>query len=123
MIMEDKETTYKDNEVNETYQKMLTTLQRYCKEKKMTVYALARATGLSTSSLSNLLKGNTKPYVYTLLLICEALSISITDLFIAKTELLEDEEKIIICYRKMSNKKKQMLSFYMEMLEQYKEKV
>ena len=61
-----KETTYKDNEVNETYQKMLTTLQRYCKEKKMTVYALAKATGLSTSSLSNLLKGNTKPYVYTL---------------------------------------------------------
>lgn len=121
--MEDKETTYKDNEVNETYQKMLTTLQRYCKEKKMTVYALAKATGLSTSSLSNLLKGNTKPYVYTLLLICEALSISITDLFIAKTKLLEDEEKIIICYRKMSNKKKQMLSFYMEMLEQYKEKV
>lgn len=60
--MEDKETTYKDNEVNETYQKMLTTLQRYCKEKKMTVYALAKATGLSTSSLSNLLKGNTKPY-------------------------------------------------------------
>ena len=41
----------------------------------------------------------------------------------SKTELLEDEEKIIICYRKMSNKKKQMLSFYMEMLEQYKEKV
>lgn len=32
--MEDKETTYKDNEVNETYQKMLTTLQRYCKEKR-----------------------------------------------------------------------------------------
>ena len=123
MIMEDKETTYKDNEVNETYQKMLTTLQRYCKEKKMTVYALAKATGLSTSSLSNFLKGNTKPYVYTLLLICEALSISITDLFIAKTELLEEEEKIIICYRKMSNKKKRMLSFYMEMLEQYEEKV
>lgn len=59
----------------------------------MTVYALAKATGLSTSSLSNLLKGNTKPYVYTLLLICEALSISITDLFAEKAEPLKEEEK------------------------------
>lgn len=89
----------------------------------MTVYALAKATGLSTSSLSNLLKGNTKPYVYTLLLICEALSISITDLFAEKAEPLKEEEKIISSYRKISKKKKQMLSFYMEMLEQYEEKV
>ena len=123
MIMEDKETTYKDNEVNETYQKMLTTLQRYFKEKKMTVYALAKATGLSTSSLSNLLKGNTKPYVYTLLLICEALSISITDLFAEKAEPLKEEEKIISSYRKMSNKKKRMLVEYIKMLEQYCEDV
>lgn len=123
MIMEDKETTYKDNEANETYQKMLTTLQRYCKEKKMTVYALAKATGLSTSSLSNLLKGNTKPYVYTLLLICEALSISITDLFAEKAEPLKEEEKIISSYRKMSNKKKRMLVEYIKMLEQYCEDV
>lgn len=73
--------------------------------------------------LSNLLKGNTKPYVYTLLLICEALSISITDLFAEKAEPLKEEEKIISSYRKISKKKKQMLSFYMEMLEQYEEKV
>lgn len=60
---------------DEIYKDMLATLHKYCKEKKMTIYALAKATGLSTSSVSNLLKGTTKPYVYTLLLICEALSI------------------------------------------------
>mgnify|MGYP000018116695 CR=1 FL=1 len=104
---------------DEIYKDMLATLHKYCKEKKMTIYALAKATGLSTSSVSNLLKGTTKPYVYTLLLICEALSISINDLFAEKTEPLKEEEKIISSYRKMSNKKKKMLVEYIKMLEQY----
>lgn len=89
----------------------------------MTIYALAKATGLSTSSLSNLLKETTKPYVYTLLLICEALSISISDLFVKKVEPLKEKEKIINCYRKMSNKKKKMLVEYIKMLEQYGEDI
>lgn len=105
---------------DELYQKMLTALQEYCKEKKITIYALAKATGLSTSSLSNLLKGNTKPYVYTLLLICEALSISISDLFDDKTTLIE-EKWIVDCYKKMSSKKKELLVIYIEMLMQYDE--
>ena len=64
-------------EVDETYQKMLEKLREHCEREKMSIYALAKNTNLSTSSLSNLLNGKTKPYVYTLLLICDALSISI----------------------------------------------
>ena len=52
-------------EVDETYQKMLEKLREHCEREKMSIYALAKNTNLSTSSLSNLLNGKTKPYVYT----------------------------------------------------------
>ena len=51
-------------EVDETYQKMLEKLREHCEREKMSIYALAKNTNLSTSSLSNLLNGKTKPYVY-----------------------------------------------------------
>ena len=50
-------------EVDETYQKMLEKLREHCEREKMSIYALAKNTNLSTSSLSNLLNGKTKPYV------------------------------------------------------------
>ena len=100
-------------EVDETYQKMLEKLREHCEREKMSIYALAKNTNLSTSSLSNLLNGKTKPYVYTLLLICDALSISMT----------EDEKWIISSYRSLSTKKKEMLTTYIKMLSQYEEKM
>lgn len=87
------------------------------------IYALAKNTNLSTSSLSNLLNGKTKPYVYTLLLICDALSISITDLADKDVSMTEDEKWIISSYRSLSTKKKEMLTTYIKMLSQYEEKM
>ena len=55
-------------EVDETYQKMLEKLREHCEREKMSIYALAKNTNLSTSSLSNLLNGKTKPYVFTVFL-------------------------------------------------------
>lgn len=108
--------------VDETYQEMLERLREYCKREKKSIYALAKNTNLSTSSLSNLLNGKTKPYVYTLLLICDALSISITDLADKDVSMPEDEKWIISFYRRLSIKKKEMLATYIKMLSQYEEK-
>lgn len=108
--------------VDETYQEMLERLREYCKREKKSIYALAKNTNLSTSSLSNLLNGKTKPYVYTLLLICDALSISITDLADKDVSMTEDEKWIISSYRRLSIKKKEMLATYIKMLSQYEEK-
>lgn len=110
-------------EVDETYQKMLEKLREHCEREKMSIYALAKNTNLSTSSLSNLLNGKTKPYVYTLLLICDALSISITDLADKDVSMTEDEKWIISSYRSLSTKKKEMLTTYIKMLSQYEEKM
>lgn len=110
-------------EVDETYQKMLEKLREHCEREKMSIYALAKNTNLSTSSLSNLLNGKTKPYVYTILLICDALSISITDLADKDVSMTEDEKWIISSYRSLSTKKKEMLTTYIKMLSQYEEKM
>lgn len=50
------------------YRQVLKRLKDYCNQKGETIYSLSKKTGLSTSSLSNLLAGKTKPYVYTLIL-------------------------------------------------------
>lgn len=54
---------------DEDYQAMLTKLKTICKNKNITQYALAKATGMSTSSMSCLMRGETKPYIYTVLTI------------------------------------------------------
>ena len=55
------------------YQMMFERLKDICKQRKITNYALAKATNLSNSSISNLMNGKTTPYVDTLLRICSAL--------------------------------------------------
>lgn len=61
------------------YQQILSRLKKYCVQKNETSYSLSKKTGLSTSSLSNLMTGKTKPYVYTL--ICNALEIPMYIIF------------------------------------------
>lgn len=103
----------------EDYQCMLDKLNIIREQKNISKYALAKATGMSTSSMSNLLNGKTKPYVYTLLLICETLHISIGELFEKENTACEDEELIIGLYRIMSLEKQRMVKLYVDMLSQY----
>ena len=89
---------------DEDYQAMLTKLKAICKNKNITQYALAKATGMSTSSMSCLMRGETKPYIYTVLTICEE---------------DEDVREMIEAYQCLSPEKKRMLKVYMDMLLQY----
>lgn len=49
----------------------------------MPQYALAKAPGMSTSSINNMMKGKSTPYLYILFLICDALKVP-------AAQLLED---------------------------------
>lgn len=102
------------------YQIIFERLQNICKQRNITNYALAKATNLSNSSISNLMNGKTTPYVHTLLKICSALGISIAEL-IGEEEKVNSEEMLLIQdYRMMSSEKRKLLKLYIDMLAAYK---
>lgn len=104
---------------DEDYQRVLDKLNAICKQKNMSKYALAKATGMSSSSISSLLNGETKPYVYTMLLICNALEVPMGELFEKGDFDCETEEQIINAYRSMPPEKQRMLQIYADMLSKY----
>lgn len=101
------------------YQYMLDKLNSIRKQKNMSKYALAKATGMSSSSMSNLLNGKTKPYLYNMLLICNAMHISMEELLQNKNYNCENEEALISAYRDMTPQKQQMLQVFTDMLLKY----
>lgn len=101
------------------YQCMLDKLNEICKQRKISKYALAKATGISSSSMSNLLNGKSKPYLYNMLLICNALQIPFGELFEKESMSRKNDEWIINAYRMMPSEKRRMLRIYMEMLLRY----
>ena len=102
-------------------------LREQCGSHNISYYALAKEADVSTSTLHALMAGKTKPYMYTVYKLCNALDISIMDLLDDEdmpentTELNTKERDIISSYRKFSRSKKRMLETYMRMLEQFKE--
>ena len=102
-------------------------LREQCGSHNISYYALAKEADVSTSTLHALMAGKTKPYMYTVYKICNALDISIMALLDDEdmpentTELSAKEREIISSYRKFSRSKKRMLEMYMRMLEQFKE--
>ena len=69
------------NDPEKEYQLIFERLRDICQKRKVTNYSLAKLTNLSNSSVSNLMRGKTKPYLYTMLLICAALDIPMIELF------------------------------------------
>lgn len=43
---------------------MIATIKKLCEQKKMTPHALAKEVGISTSTISYLVNGKTKPQIY-----------------------------------------------------------
>lgn len=109
---------------------MVAALKKLCEQKGMSPHALAKEAGISTSTISYLMKGKTRPQVYTVLELCNVLGVSINELFsrpdtdvTAETGIQYitcDEKNLLDCYRGLSDKKKELLRIYVDMLRQYK---
>ena len=56
-------------------------IKELCDKKQMTMYALSKKTGISQSSLSNLMKKGSTPTFYTLDKICDGLGITLSQFF------------------------------------------
>lgn len=45
---------------------MIATIKRLCEQKNMTLHALAKEAGISTSAIGYLINGKTKSHIYTI---------------------------------------------------------
>ena len=72
-------------------------------EQNLSLRDLALKSGISKSELSNVILGNKIPNIYTLHLICNALSISLSDFFnYSIIRLRSKETSLIKIYRELS---------------------
>ena len=64
-------------------------LERLMKERNWTAYRLAKETGLSASTISNMFRRNTIPSIPTLETICEAFGITLAQFFAEDWNMVE----------------------------------
>lgn len=90
-------------------------IKELCDKKQMTMYALSKKTGISQSSLSNLMKRGSTPTFYTLERICEGLGITLPQFFcddIGKLELSSEQKKVLETWESLTDKEKEAVEIY-----------
>lgn len=117
--------------VEEECKAMAATLKKLCEKEGMSPHAVAKKAGISTSTISYIMKGETNPQVYTLMQLCNALGVQIGDLFDGKDDdvfetvgyITREEKELVDSYRCLSDKKKELLRIYADMLRRYDEEL
>ena len=81
----------------------------------MSMYALSKKTGISQSSLSNLMKRGSTPTFYTLDRICDGLGITLPQFFsenIGRLELSSEQKKVLETWETLTDKEKAAVEIY-----------
>ena len=95
-------------------------IREFLELNKLSIYKLAKASGIPYSSLNNCFQRNTTPTIPTLEKLCKGLNISLSDFFDFKknplrdTSLSEDEQNWLNLYRKLSKRDKELLNAYLD---------
>ena len=90
-------------------------IKELCDKKQMSMYALSKKTGISQSSLSNLMKKGSTPTFYTLDRICDGLGITLPQFFsddIGKLELSSEQKKVLRMWESLTDKEKEAVEIY-----------
>ena len=90
-------------------------IKELCDKKQMSMYALSKKTGISQSSLSNLMRRGSIPTFYTLNRICEGLGITLQQFFsddIGKLELSAEQKKVLRIWESLTDKEKEAVEIY-----------
>ena len=90
-------------------------IKELCDKKQMSMYALSKKTGISQSSLSNLMKRGSTPTFYTLDRICDGLGITLPQFFsddIGKLELSSEQKKVLRMWESLTDKEKEAVEIY-----------
>lgn len=90
-------------------------IKELCDKKQMSMYALSKKTGISQSSLSNLMKRGSTPTFYTLDRICDGLGITLPQFFsedIGRLELSSEQRKVLETWESLTDKEKAAVEIY-----------
>ena len=81
----------------------------------MSMYALSKRSGISQSSLSNLMKRGSTPSFFTLAMICDGLGITLAQFFSNDREILdmtEEQKKVLQVWGTLTDREKQAVKIY-----------
>lgn len=111
----------------EKCEQLVENIKLLCKERAISYYALAQKADISTSALHSMMTGKTKPYMYTVYKLCNALEISISELLIdeeceEKEVLTFDELQMLAVYRQLSVGEKDLIHDVVKLLQGYEVK-
>ena len=108
----------------EKCEQLVENIKLLCKERAISYYALAQKADISTSALHSMMTGKTKPYMYTVYKLCNALEIPISELLIdeeceEKEVLTFDELQMLAVYRQLSVGDKDLIHDVVKLLQGY----
>ena len=111
----------------EKCEQLVENIKLLCKERAISYYALAQKADISTSALHSMMTGKTKPYMYTVYKLCNALEIPISELLIdeeceEKEVLTFDELQMLAVYRQLSVGEKDLIHDVVKLLKGYEVK-
>ena len=111
----------------EKCEQLVENIKLLCKERAISYYALAQKADISTSALHSMMTGKTKPYMYTVYKLCNALEIPISELLIdeeceEKEVLTFDELQMLAVYRQLSVGDKDLIHDVVKLLQGYEVK-
>lgn len=90
-------------------------IKQLCEKKKMSMYALSKKSGISQSSLSNLMKRRSIPSFFTLDKICDGLGITMAQFFSSDGKILditEEQRKVLQIWDSLTEQQKQAVEIY-----------
>lgn len=111
----------------EKCEQLVENIKLLCKERAISYYALAQKADISTSALHSMMTGKTKPYMYMVYKLCNALEIPISELLIdeecEEQEVLTfDELQMLAVYRQLSVGEKDLIHDVVKLLQGYEVK-
>ena len=111
----------------EKCEQLVENIKLLCKERAISYYALEQKADISTSALHSMMTGKTKPYMYTVYKLCNALEIPISELLIdeeceEKEVLTFDELQMLAVYRQLSVGEKDLIHDVVKLLQGYEVK-
>lgn len=92
-------------------------IKELCQIHNMSMYAISKKTGISQSSLSNLLHRESVPTFTTLSKICDAFGITLSQFFAeggVRLDLTEEQKKVLNIWDSLSEREKEKVTDYIQ---------